>query len=425
MKRRLFTATMLALVASIAVLAAATTGAAQATGTLSIVGPWKGADEQSFRAVLDGFKQQHPGVTVDYMAVSGSVADAVAKTDATKAPDVAVLSLPADLEAMRTMARSGTLQPIEFAVPAVRSNYAFAWKALGSDSGKLYGLFFKATNDSGFWFDNSQFRNQGLTAPTTWRGLQRLSDALNGNGRMPFAVSSRSEILLPSLFQNVYLMQQGNQRYDALARGAIKWSDGSVRSAMTAMRDVLVAPGRVAGGLGAGLETGYAGAVQKVFGSPQRAGMVAGGSAVLPVLYTAKAVRPITQFGVIPFPTINAIGAARVIGHANAVTMVEDTPDARALVSYLATPEAATIWAKRGGDFLSPNRKVDLMSYGVPAMRTLGTALRNASVFRFGLADLATPAFRTTLNRALTEYVRNPARLPQIVAQLDAAANKA
>jgi hypothetical protein len=117
------------LVAACAALVAATTATAQATGQLRVVGPWAGADEQSFRAVLDGFKAQNPGAEVTYIAAQGSVATAV--TGGTEA-DVAVMALPADLDAMRTLARDGTLKQIEFAVPKVRSNYAFAWKSLGS-----------------------------------------------------------------------------------------------------------------------------------------------------------------------------------------------------------------------------------------------------------------------------------------------------
>lgn len=414
----------LALVAGLAVLAATATAAtSQVSGTLSILGPWKGADEQSFRAVLEGFRQQHPNLQITYTAAQGSVAASAAQSGT--APHVAILPLPTDLTEMRSLARAGTLKPVEFAVPAVRANYAFAWKMHGSVDGKLYGVFFKATNDSAFWFNTREFQNRGITTmPTTWHGLRRLSDALAATGAKPFALSGESEILLPSLFQNVYLMQQGNQRYDRLTRGEIRWTDGSVRDAMSTMRDVLLAPGRIAGGLSDSLENTYPAAVQQVFGSPQRASMVQGGSAAIPVLQSAKAVRPITQFGALPFPTVNGIGPARVIGHADAAVMVTDTPAARALISYLASPTAATIWAKRGSDYLSPNWNVDLRSYQVPAMRTLATALTKASVFRFGIADMVSPTVRATLNRALSEFARNPARLPQITAQLDAAARQ-
>jgi ABC-type glycerol-3-phosphate transport system substrate-binding protein len=306
----------------------------------------------------------------------------------------------------------------------VKANYAFSWKTLGSVDGRLYGVFLKATNHSAFWYDLRRFQRDGLQPPTSWTGLQRLSDTLVAKGLKPFAVGGSSSITLPDLFANVYLMLQGNRSYDALSRGTIRWTDPSVRDVLRTLRSVLVNPDRIAGGLES-LRTDYPSAVQKVFGSPQRAGMVAGGSAVLPVLYTAKAARPIQQFGAFPFPTADGRASSRVIGEGDAAVMVEDSPQARALVSFLATPAAATIWAKRGGDFLSPNRAVDLGAYATPAMRTLATALTRASVFRFGIAAAKPAAFATTLNRMLIDYIRHPSQVSRITAQIDAVAPKA
>ena len=418
MLRRLLAPCAAALAAGIALLAATTTNAAGAvSGSLTITGPWTGADEQSFRAVLDAFQQQNPGLMITYRAASGNVSTAV--QSAGNPSDLAVLSLPNELEAMRRLARAGTLKPIEFAVPAVRANYAFAWKMHGSVDGKLYGLFFKATNRSGFWYEQRQFRNAGLTAPRSWRALGGVANALSKDGFMPFAVSGRSSIALPDLFANTYLMLQGNRRYDMLARGQLRWRSATVRDTLRIMRETLVNPTRIAGGLGS-LSTTYETAVQKVFGSPLRASMVSGGSAVIPILYRAKAVRPIAQFGVFPFPTTDGKGQPRVIGDADAVVMLKDSEQARALISYLATPEAATIWARRGIDFLSPNRKVDARSYPTAAARTLASALTQAAVFRFGIADMRPTAFKEKLNQLLIEYVHAPRRVNEITAHLDA-----
>lgn len=415
----------IALVAALGLLATTSAGAAApVSGTLTVVGPWQGANEQSFRSVLDGFHTQNPDVTITYEAVAGSVAQAIGTTGTTKDADVAVLSLPTDLAAMRTMAGDGTIKPIDFAVPALRSNYAFTWKMLGSTGGKLVGLPFKASNDSGFWYNDALFKGRKLHVPTTWSGLQHLLTSAGASGRPALAVGASSGFLLPQLFQDVYLMQQGSRRYDALVRGAIAWNNPTVRDAMTLMGG-LVSPSRVAGGLGAGLSSPFAGAVQKVFGSPQQASMVPGGSAVYPVLYSAKAVRPITQFGVVPFPSMNGIGPARVIGTADLAVMLEDTPAARALISYLATPQAAAIWAKRGGDFLSPNRKLSLQSYPVAGMRTLAGALAGTNVFRLSLTSTMSPAFRKVFNQALLDYVRSPWQLQQITTRLAAAVPKA
>jgi ABC-type Fe3+ transport system substrate-binding protein len=108
-----------------------------------------------------------------------------------------------------------------------------------------------------------------------------------------------------------------------------------------------------------------------------------------------------------------------VIGDGHAVVMVRNSEAARALISYLATPEAATIWAARGGDFISPNRRVAVQAYTTDAARTLASALTQAAVFRFGLADMRSSAFKTKLNQLLIEYVHAPRRVNQITAHID------
>jgi hypothetical protein len=172
------------------------------------------------------------------------------------------------------------------------------------------------------------------------------------------------------------------------------------------------------------LDADYSAAVQKVFGTPTRAAMVPGGSAALPVLYSAKAVRPLSQFGVFAFPRINA-DAPRVIGDADVVVMTKDNDATRALVNYLATPQAATIWAKRGGFFLSPNRGVSMTSYGAPAVRSLAKALASAGVFRLAISDTMPASFTQTFDQMLVQYARDPGSVGPLLTKLNAEAAQA
>jgi alpha-glucoside transport system substrate-binding protein len=416
--RRLTIFAAVALAAVLAALAAATTRANGATGELTIVGPWKGADAESFRAVLNRFTELNSGVTVKYTTADGDVASALAKSAGTDAaPDLAVLSLPGDTAAMKELARNGKLESLNFVVPAVRANYAYSWKALGTVDKDLIGLVFKATNRSGIWYDARAFRAAGLTAPSSWSQLRTITAALRKHGLAPFSVSGADAVALPDLFANAYLMIAGNKQYDMLMNGQIPWTSSTVRGALRVMRTMTTG---MAGGTST-LNGGYAAAVQRVFGSPMKAVMVPGGSAALPVLYSAKAVRPLSQFGVFGFPRING-DAPRVIGDADAVVMAKDSESARSLVEFLASSEAATIWAKRGGFYLSPNRKVDPAAYASPVIRSLASSLASATTFRPGLADTQSAGFKQKLNSMLAQYLRTPNKVTELTSQLDKAA---
>ena len=415
MKKRFALLTALCLTVALAAVASASSEST-ANGTLTIVGPWSGNNANSFQAVLAGFMAKNPGTTVTYTTAKGDVATSLSSTTSTDSPDLAVLSLPTDRTAMADLMKAGKLTPIDFLAPDVKANYAFAWKQLGSVNGHLVGLFFKATNRSAFWYDQKLFGAMGLSAPTSWAGLKATVATVKAHGHAPLAISGASGITLPDLFANLYLTLQGTARYDKLMSGAISWSDPSVMRTLTVMKRFL--NGSIAGGATAATKATYATAVQQVFGSPLKAYMVPGGSAVYPVLYSAKAVRPLSKFAAFAFPAANSKAPPRVIGDANAVVMTRDSVDARALLRYLATPDAAAIWAARGGDFLSPNRNVTSKAYAVPQMAMLATPLTTANVFRYPVGEVASLPLAHTLNTQLGKLIAGTATPSDVVSRL-------
>jgi hypothetical protein len=179
----------------------------------------------------------------------------------------------------------------------------------------------------------------------------------------------------------------------------------------------------VAGGMN-GLAQTYPEAVREVFGSPMKAYMVPGGSAVLPVLAASNVDRPLSRFGVFSFPKLAKTSAPDVVGDADAVVMAQGSDTARALIEYLATPAAATVWAQRGGDFISPNQNVPANAYAVPQMATLAHAVSSANAFRFPLADTKPAPFRQTLDQQLARYLRTPSQLGDVVAHIAIAAGE-
>ncbi len=80
----------------------------------------------------------------------------------------------------------------------------------------------------------------------------------------------------------------------------------------------------------------------------------------VPGASTTKA-KPISGYNEFAFPSVGG-SAPAVVGGGDTVVMFKDSPASRALVSYLATPGAATIWAQKGG-FSSPNKGVPGSAY--------------------------------------------------------------
>ena len=133
--------------------------------------------------------------------------------------------------------------------------------------------------------------------------------------------------------------------------------------------------------------------------------------------------QPETGFNVYAFPEVGDSGKV-VVGGGDVVVMFQDSPAAQALIRYLASPEAAEIWAERGG-FSSPNKNVDPEVYPDEITRATATALAEAEVFRFDLSDLLPGAFGgDAMFTILQDFLQNPDSVSATAAKLEAAAKR-
>jgi alpha-glucoside transport system substrate-binding protein len=428
MKYRASALTLAALVA--ALVAAFSVGGAGAghqavSGKVSMIGIWTATEQQSIKAVIAGFHKKFPGVTVSYTS-AGNDTPTVLKTRVTggKPPDVAAVGQPA---LVREFAKGGKLKPITFAQGVIRANYGPNGVALGSVNGKLYGLFFKASNKSaGIWYNVKAFKNAGVTPPKTWPQLLTAAKTIRGSGLPAYAIGGAEGWTLTDLFENIYLRVGGPVRYDQLTDHKIKWTDPSVKKALTYMAQILGDTSNIPGGSSGALQTGFPQSVDQVLTTSPKAAMVIEGDFV-PGVATTKGLKPLVDYNMTPFPSINGSPPSVVAG-GDTVIMFKDSPAARAWISYLASPEASTIWAKRGG-FTSPNLKVPLSAYSDPLTRAAAKGFQTAKASRFDLSDLEPAAFGATTGQGewkiFQDFLKNPKNINGTASTLESAAAKA
>jgi alpha-glucoside transport system substrate-binding protein len=414
----------LAASAAAAVLASGAGAGPQAvSGSISMVGIWTATEQKSFQAVIDGFNKKYPNVKVRYTS-GGNNTPTILQTAVTggKPPDVAAIGQPA---LVRQFAEQGKLKPITFAQGTIRANLGSNGVTLGSVGGKLYGLFFKAANKSTVWYNVKTFRDAGVKPPKTWPQLLAAAKTLRASGIPAFSIGGSEGWTLTDLFENVYLRTAGPAKYDQLTDHKIKWTDASVKRALQFMGQILGDTQNIAGGTSGALQSGFPQSVNAVLTTSPKAAMVIEGDFV-PGVATAK-VKALTDYNMFPFPSINGSPPSVVLG-GDTVVMFKDSPAARAFVSYLATPEASTIWAKRGG-FTSPNKKVPLGAYSDPLTRASARGLVTAKASRFDMSDLVPTAFGATTGQGewaiFQEFLKNPKNVNGTASKLEAAAAKA
>jgi alpha-glucoside transport system substrate-binding protein len=399
-------------------------GSEDVTGTVSVMAIWAGAEQASFEAVIDGFNELYPNVTVNYTSGGDNLAPLLSTAvQGGNPPDIAAIAQPG---LMAGFVEQGALEPIDDLRPEIVDNFGEAVADVGAIDGTQYAILFKGSNKATIWYNVAAFEEAGVEPPETWDELNEVASTLNAAGITPYSVGVDVGWPITDLFENVYIRTAGAEMYDQLANHEIPWTDQSVKDALTLMADIVGDSSNLAGGTETSLQTEMPASVAKVFSESPEAAMVVIGD-FAPGVVTDNPLEPVTGYNVFPFPSIEGSDPA-AIGSGDLFVNFRQSEAATAFLEYLTTPEAAEIWAARGG-FSSPNKKVDAAVYADEIARATATGLAEAEIFRFDMSDLQPSAFGGTpgqgLFKAFTDFVQNPSDIDGITQQMESEESKA
>jgi alpha-glucoside transport system substrate-binding protein len=433
----------LAAVASLALIAAAcssgsetsspgsdtvsASGAPDLSGqTVEVAATWTSAEQRNFEKVLDLFEQQ-TGATTQFVSTGDDIAAYLGpKIEGGKPPDVAILPQPGVLA---SFAREGDLTPIEdFAGTLVDENYAPGAREVGTVDGKLYAVWFRAAQKSTVWYNTHVFDDAGVEPPTTWDELVTTAQTISDSGVPPYSIGVDVGWPMSDLFENIYLRTAGPEKYDQLARHEIPWTDQSVKDALAKMADVVGNSDDIAGGTQGALQTDFNGSVDQMFADPPAGAMLFEGNFVAGVITGETKAKVGTDADFFDFPSIDGSPPA-VMGGGDLAVLLDDTPAGEELIKFLATPEAAEVWAGLGG-YISPNKNVDISAYTDPVDQRIAQALIDAGdSVRYDLSDLQPTEFGATTGQGiwgiLTDFVNDPSDVDGTAQKLEAAAKAA
>ncbi|MFK4867399.1 ABC transporter substrate-binding protein [Streptomyces sp. CSMPJR101] len=397
--------------------------------TVTVAGVWTGTEQKNFQKVLDAFSEK-TGAKTTFVSTGDNVSTVVgSKIEGGNAPDVVMVP---QVGVLKQFAQKGWLKPLSTtAQKSVDANFAPVWKNYGSVDDTLYGLYFKAAHKSTVWYSPDALAQAGVEPPTSYDDLLKAGRTVSDSGLAAFSVAGQDGWTLTDWFENVYLSQAGPEKYDALATHQLKWTDASVVKALTTLGELFKDKQLIAGGQKGALNTDFPGSVEKVFGPKPEAGMVYEGDFVAGVAKDQFGRKIGEDANFFPFPAVGG-GKPPVVSGGDAAVVLKDGKSQKAgmaLLEYLATPEAAAVWAEAGG-FLSPNKNVDLASYGDDVTRETAKSLVAAGdSVRFDMSDQAPAAFGGTKGagewKLLQDFLRDPSDPKGTAAKLEAAAAKA
>ncbi|HWM37066.1 MAG TPA: ABC transporter substrate-binding protein [Streptomyces sp.] len=425
---------------ALAVTATACSGLNGASGdqefsgkTLRVAGTWAGAEQQNFKKVLDGFSAK-TGAKVKFESSRATGVDDFAafirdKVKSGSAPDVAMVP---QVGVLQQFVKKGWLEPLppRVELEAAR-NFALVWQNYGSVRRVFYGLYFKASHKSTVWYNPKAFEKAEVLPPTSYKEMLRVGEKLSEAGYPAFSVAGKDAWPLTDWFENIYLAQAGPSNYAKLATNEIGWTDPSVVKALKTLGNLFSDEDLVAGGGTEALRTDLNESVGAVFGKDPKAGMVYEGDFVAGIIAGEFNRKVDDDANFFPFPSIDD-GEPPVLSGGDAAVAMKDGKNkelAMSFIEYLASPQAAEIWAKEGG-FLSPNINLNLDAYPDETTRKVAKSLVDAGeAVQFDMSDQAPGPFGGTPGQGewqlLQDFIRDPSDPEATARKLDAAAAKA
>jgi alpha-glucoside transport system substrate-binding protein len=336
-------------------------GSARLSGTVTVMENWTGAEGTAFQAVINGFKAQAPDLDVKLVQVpfNQTQAQLAQQFAAGSGPDVAT-ALPG---IVRDFSKLGLLVNLDSMwntwVAGGQYNKSLRAIAQGSD-GHTDAVFFKGNVNALIWYRTSTLKKLGIRVPTTWKSFIAALEKGKAAGLTPFTVGGADQWPLTQWVDPVILRVAGAGAFNALERGKIPWSDPRI-----------VRSFRVLGGL---IKNDWAKDVLSTKFADEACGWANGkylfdnqGAFINLIVPSQcnKKLKPGRDFSFFLMPKYRASTpmAQFVSGDLFVGNKQTKNPDAvQALLAYLGSAKAQTIWAKRGG-YIAPNAKVPISVY--------------------------------------------------------------
>lgn len=372
--------------------------------TVEVWAQWlpESVEAANFDATLQPFRDA-TGIDVNFQPTPDYETALQVAVDGGNAPDLAQIAQPGR---MHLYAEAGQALPLDwFNSEKLGADMTPAFFELGHYNDTLYGVYYKADVKSIVWYPVQAFEAAGYEVPTTWDELVALSDQIiaDGNGN-PWCISIESQEadgwVATDWMEDILLRTASPETYQAWIDHEIPFNDPEVLEAADYMSDIWFTPDYPYGG-NTYINATWIGETQDPMfaeGGPgcwmqKQAAWIGGFWGANRDFIAENPDAPQAEWPNVPgedvdffyFPTIEEEFGTPVLGAADMFVMFEDRPEVRALLEWLATPEAAQGWIERGG-FLSPLTTVPADWYVYPN-DGLSEMILNATTVGFDASD--------------------------------------
>ena len=367
--------------------------------TIEVFGPWRGADADRFADVLAVF-EAGSGLDVRYVGSADFVADVQRRTsEESDPPDVAIVPQPG---LIRELAMKEHIVPLDADVSeAVIENFGADNAPFGTVDDVLYAIPYRITIKSLVWYRPALFAANGWSVPESLEELEVLVARMEDfDGLDPWCLGVESGTatgwVATDWIEDLVLRSIGPEGYQRWVAGEITYADSDIADAFALFSSLTLASGRSFGGVRGVLQTPVSEAAFPLLADVAGCGLHRQADFAVNWLPDGTSIGPDGDIDFFIFPPANAGAEPPLVVGGDQVVQFRADPDVDALMTFLAGPEAAVIWARQGG-FLSANERVPIAAYPTGHLRVLIDALKDSSVVVFDASDRLPPAIGSGL----------------------------
>lgn len=399
------------------------------SGEVTILHAFTGeADVAGLNAILDGFREQYPDITVNQEGSNDFESLARTRIGSGTPPDIILHPQPGLLE---DFVNQGVVQPIDYLEEGVADDLVGDFLQFSTFDGTNYGFPLRLSFKSLVWYNQPVFEAAGYEIPETWDDLMALTEQIAADGDYaPWCIGIESGDatgwVATDWIEDILLRTIGPDSYDQWVAGELDFASEEIQGAIEEyMVPIWTNDEYVNGGRENIARENFGTAVNGILGGEDGQCVLHRQATFIEGFIAESA--PDAEFGTdynfFYLPPIDESIGSPALGAGDIAAQYTENDAAQAFIEFLATPEAGEGWAEMGG-YLSPFTTFDDSVYPTDSTREAAAILNDADFFRFDGSDLMPGDVGSSSQEGsfwleMTEWVSGDQELEEALTNID------
>jgi alpha-glucoside transport system substrate-binding protein len=398
-------------------------GDGQIGGQVTVMSAFTGEEADLFRESFAVFEEE-TGITVDYEPVDGFETIITTRVQGQAAPDIALFPQPGLLMDIQEQTNATALNEFMDMDALEGAMIPGFLDATTDDEGNAYGLPMRMAVKSVLWYPVPQFEEAGYQLPETQAELRELEEQILADGNTPWCLGMESGDgtgwVGTDWVEEYMLRLHGPDAYDAWVENELGFDSPEVRAAFEEFGRIFQTEGNVVGGAQGLVNIPFGESPNDMFQDEPGCFLHRQGNFITG-FFPNDVQEDLDSFvGAAYFPADEGgFDGNPVLAGGDLALMINDTPQARAFMEFLARPDFGEPWAAAGG-WLSPNVDFDESVYPDDVTRSVYRIGADADILRFDGSDMMPGAVGAgTFWTVIVDWVTGRQDLDAVLSRID------